>query len=99
MRDVKLIDTKSRACAAVSVNDEGFQALIKRGETFLEVWQYNAEHCLSMSYVPTYRDGVSVRTPRPENVSDVASILESVFFFVTGQRIDFDFEVVLDDVS
>lgn len=99
MRDVKLIDTKNRACAAVSVNDEGFQGSIKCGEMFLEVWQYNTVHCLSVSYVPTCRDGVSVRTPRPENVSDVATILESAFFFVTGHRIEFDFEVVLDDVS
>lgn len=99
MRDVKLIDTKNRACAVANFHDEGFDASIKRGGMFLDVRQHNAAHCLSMSYVPTYRDSVSVRTPRPENVSDVASILESAFFFVTGQRIDFDFEVVLDDPS
>ena len=97
MRDIRLIDTKNCACAAVSVDDEGFQASIKRGEMFLDVWQYNTEHSLSMSYVPTCRDGVSVRTPRPENVSGVAVILESAFFFVTGQHIKFDFEVFMED--
>ena len=51
-----------------------------------------------MSYVPLYRDGVSVRFPRAETVSDVVVILESTFFFVTGQVIKFDFEVCVEDV-
>lgn len=96
MRDVKLIDTKNRACAVASFHNEGFNASIKRGEMIFEVRQFNAEHCMSMSYVPSNSDAVRVRTPRPERVSDVATILESAFFFVTGQRIEFDFEVVED---
>jgi hypothetical protein len=98
MSDIKLIDTKNRACAVVSLRDDGFDASIMRGETFLDVRQHNVEHCLSMSYVPTYRDDVTVRTLRPETVSEVAMILESAFFFVTGQRIKFDFEVCAEDV-
>lgn len=98
MRDVKLIDTKNRACAVAEFRDDGFDGVIKRGETFLDVRQHNAEHCMSMSYVPIYRDGVMVRTPRPETVSEVAVILESAFFFVTGEFIKFDFEVCTEDV-
>lgn len=98
MRDIKLIDTKNRACAVVSFNDEGFDASIKRGELFLDVRQHNATHCRSMAYVPTCRDGVTVRTTRPETVSEVATILESAFFFVTGDFIKFDFEVCVEDV-
>jgi hypothetical protein len=98
MRDVKLIDTKNRACAVASFRDDGFDALVKRGKMFLDVRQHNVEHCLSMSYVPTYRDGVTVRSLRPETVSEVATILESAFFFVTGVFIKFDFEVCAEDV-
>ena len=93
MRDVKLIDTKNRACAVASFRDDGFDASIKRVKMFLDVRQHNAEHCMSMSYAPTYHDDVTVWSPRLETVSDVAAILESAFFFVTGQRIEFDFEV------
>ena len=98
MRDIKLIDTKNRACAVASFRDDGFDASIKRGKTFLDVRQYSAEHCMSMSYVPTRHDDVTVRTLPPETVSEVAVILESAFFFVTGQRIKFDFEVCTEDV-
>lgn len=98
MRDIKLIDTKNRVLAVAKFHDDGFNGLVKRGEMVLEVWQHNANHCLSMSYVPTYRDGVSVRCPRAETASDVAVILESVFLFVTGQSIKFDFEVCVEDV-
>jgi hypothetical protein len=98
MRDIKLIDTKNRACAVASFRDDGFDASIKHGKMFLDVRQYNADHCVSMSYVPTYRDGVAVRTPRPETVSEVATILESAFFFMTGKFIEFDFEVCVEDV-
>ena len=51
-----------------------------------------------MSYVPGNFDGVRVWTPRPEDAEDVATILESVFFFVTGERIKFDFEVCVEDI-
>lgn len=98
MRDVKLIDTKNRACAVANFHDEGFDASIKHGEMILDVRQYNAAHCLSMSYIPSSSEEVTVRAPRPECVSDVATILESAFFFVTGQRIEFDFEVRREDV-
>lgn len=97
MRDIKLIDTKNCACAVASFRDDGFDASIKRGKMLLDVRQHNAEHCMSMSYVPTYRDDVTVRTSRPETVSEVAVILESAFFFVTGQCIKFDFEVCTED--
>lgn len=99
MRDIKLIDTKNRACAVASFRDDGFDASIKRGEMIFEVRQFNAEHCMSMSYVPSNFDAVRVRTPRPETVSEVATILESAFFFVTGQLIKFDFEVCAEDVQ
>lgn len=98
MRDVKLIDTKNRACAVASFHDDGFNASIKRGKMLLDVRQHNVEHGMSMSYVPTYRDDVTVRTLRPETVSEVATILECAFFFVTGQHIKFDFEVCAEDV-
>lgn len=98
MRDIKLIDTKNRVCAVASFRDGGFDASIKRGEVFLDVRQYNATHCRSMAYIPTCCDGVTVRTTRPESVSDVATILESAFFFVTGDRIKFDFEVCTEDI-
>ena len=98
MRDVKLIDTKNRACAVASFHDGGFDASIKRGGMFLDVRQYNATHCRSMAYIPSSSEGVTVRTSRPEDVSDVAIILESAFFFVTGQRIKFDFEVCTEDI-
>jgi hypothetical protein len=98
MRDIRLIDTKNLACAVVSFRDDGFDASIKRGEMFLDVRQHNVEHCMSMSYVPTRRDDVMVRTMCPETVSEVATILESAFFFVTGQLIKFDFEVCMEDV-
>lgn len=98
MGDIKLIDTKNRACAVASFRDDGFDASIKHGKMFLDVRQYNVERCMSMSYVPTYRDDVTVRTLRPETVSEVAVILESAFFFVTGQCIKFDFEVCVEDV-
>lgn len=97
MRDVKLIDTKNRACAVVNLHDEGLDGSIKYGEMLLDVRQYNAAHCLSMSYIPSSSEDVTVRSPRPECVSDVATILESAFFFVTGQRIEFDFEVCMED--
>ena len=99
MRDVKLIDTKNRACAVASFRDDGFDASIKRGEMFLDLRQHNAVHCRSMAYIPTSSEGVTVRVPRPESVSDVAMILESAFFFVTGQRIEFDFEVRTEDIQ
>ena len=98
MRDVKLIDTKNRACAVASFRDGGFDASIKRGEMFLDVRQHNATHCRSMAYIPSSSEGVTVRVPRPEDVSDVATILESAFFFVTGQWIKFDFEVCTEEV-
>ena len=98
MRIIKLIDTKNRACAVANFHDEGFGASIKRGAMFLDVRQYNATHCRSMAYIPSASEGVTVRTPRPEDVGDVATILESAFFFVTGQRIEFDFEVCAEDV-
>lgn len=98
MRDIRLIDTKNRACAVASFRDDGFDASIKRGTMFLEVRQHNVEHCMSMSYVPTCRDGVTVRTLRPETVSEVAMILECAFFFVTGECIRFDFEVRAEDL-
>lgn len=97
MRDIKLIDTKNRACAVASFHDDGFNASIKCGKALLDVRQHNAEHHMSMSYVPTHHDGVTVRTSRPETVRDVAMVLESAFFFVTGQRIEFDFEVCMED--
>lgn len=98
MRDVKLIDTKNCACAVANFHDEGFDASIKRGGMFLDVRQHNAAHCRSMAYIPTSAEGVTVRTSRPETVGDLATILESAFFFVTGQRIEFDFEVCVEDV-
>ena len=98
MHDVKLIDTKNRACAVAKFCDDGFDGLIKRGEMILEVDHHNATHQLSMSYVPENFDGVRVRTPCPEDAKDVATILESAFFFVTGQHIEFDFEVRTEDV-
>lgn len=98
MRDIKLIDTKNRACAVAKFRNDGFDGLIKRGETILEVDHHNAAHQLSMSYVPENFDGVRVRTPSPEDAKDVAMIFESAFFFVTGQRIEFDFEVCMEDV-
>lgn len=98
MRVIKLIDTKNRACAVAKFRDDGFDGVIKRGKTILEVNHYNSDHQLSMSYVPENFDGVRVRTPRPEDVKDVATIYESVFFFVTGQSIEFDFEVCTEDV-
>ena len=99
MRDVKLIDTKNRACGVTKFRDDGFDGVIKRGETILEVDHHSAAHRLSMSYVPENFDGVRVRGPRPEDAEDVAAILESAFFFVTGQRIEFDFEVLTEDVQ
>lgn len=98
MRDIKLIDTKNRACAVASFRDDGFDASIKRGEAFLEVIHFNAVQHQSMSYAPSESSVVKVRTPRPETVSEAAVILESAFFFVTGQRIKFDFEVCVEDV-
>lgn len=98
MRDVKLIDTKNRVSAVAKFCDDGFDGLIKRGEMILEVDHRNATHQLSMSYVPENFDGVRVRTPRPEDAKDVAMIFESAFFFVTGQRIEFDFEVCTEGV-
>ena len=98
MRDVKLIDTKNRVCAVAWFCDDGFDGVIKRGEMVLEVDHRNAARQLSMSYVPENFDGVRVRTPRPEDAKDVAMIFESAFFFVTGQRIEFDFEVCVEDV-
>lgn len=98
MRDVKLIDTKNRVSAVAKFRDDGFDGLIKREEMTFEVDHYDAVHQLSMSYVPENFDGVRVRTPRPEDVKDVAMIFESAFFFVTGQRIKFDFEVCVEDV-
>lgn len=98
MRDVKLIDTKNRVCAVAKFRDDGFDGVIKRGETVLEVDHYIADHQLSMSYVPGNFDGVRVRTPRPEDANDVAMIFESALFFVTGQRIEFDFEVIMEDI-
>jgi hypothetical protein len=98
MRDVKLIDTKNRVCAVAKFRGDGFDGAIKHGETILEVDHHIAEHQLSMSYVPENFDGVRVRAPRPEGANDVATILESAFFFVTGQRIVFDFEVCMEDV-
>ena len=98
MCDVKLIDTKNRACAVAKFRDDGFDGVVKRGETVLKVDHHSAVHQLSMSYVPENFDGVRVRTPRPEDVSDVAVIFESAFFFVMGQRIEFDFEVCAEDV-
>lgn len=97
MRDIKLIDTKNRACAVAKFRDDGFEGVIKLGEKILEVDHHIVVHQLSMSYVPENFDGVRVRTSRPETVSDVAMILESAFFFVTGQRIEFDFEVCEED--
>lgn len=97
MRDIKLIDTKNRVSAVATFRDDGFDGLIKRGEMILEVDHHNAAHQLSMSYVPENFDGVRVRTPRPEDAKDVAMIFESAFFFVTGQRIEFDFEVCTED--
>lgn len=99
MRDIKLIDTKNRACAVAKFRDDGFDGLIKRGETILEVDHHNAEHRLSMSYVPENFDGVRARSPHPEDAKDVATILECAFFFVTGQRIEFDFEVCVEDAQ
>lgn len=98
MRDVKLIDTKNRVSAVAKFRDDGFDGVIKRGEMILEVNHHNAAHQLSMSYVPENFDGVRVRTPCPEDAKDVALILESAFFFVTGRRIEFDFEVVVEDM-
>ena len=98
MRDVKLIDTKNRACAVANFRDGGFDASIKRGAMFLDVRQYNATHCTSMAHISSSSEGVTVRAPRPESVRDVAMILESAFFFVTGQRIEFDFEVCVEAV-
>ena len=98
MRVIKLIDTKNRACAVAKFRDDGFDGVIKRGKTILEVNHHNSDHQLSMSYVPENFDGVTVWSPRPETVSDVAVILESAFFFVTGQRIEFDFEVCTEDM-
>lgn len=98
MRDIKLIDTKNRACAVASFRDGGFDASIKCGEVFLDVRQYNATHCRSMAYIPSSSEGVTVRVPRPEDVRDVATILECAFFFVMGQRIGFDFEVCTEDI-
>ena len=99
MSDVKLIDTKNRVCAVAKFRDDGFDGLIKRGEMILEVVHHNAAHQLSMSYVPENFDGVRVRTPRPEDAKDVATIFESVFFFVMGQWIEFDFEVCVEDIQ
>lgn len=99
MRDVKLIDTKNRVCAVASFRDDGFDASIKRGGTLLDVRQHNAEHCVSMSYIPSTSEGVTVTTLRPDTVSEVATILESAFLFVTGQRIKFDFEVCTEDMQ
>lgn len=99
MRDVKLIDTKNRVSAVAKFRDDGFDGLIKCGETIFEVVHHNAAHQLSMSYVPENFDGVRVRTPRPEDAKDVALILESAFFFVTGQCTKFDFEVCVEDVQ
>ena len=98
MRGIKLIDTKNRACAVANFRDGGFDASIKRGEVFLDVRQYSATHCRSMAYIPSSSEGVTVRSPRPESVGDVAVILECAFFFVTGQRIEFDFEVCTEVV-
>jgi hypothetical protein len=98
MRDIKLIDTKNRVCAVAKFRDDGFDGLIERGKTVLEVDHHNATHRLSMLYVPENFDGVRVRTPHPEDAKDVATILESAFFFVTGQRIEFDFEVLMEDI-
>lgn len=98
MRDVKLIDTKNRVCAVAKFRDDGFDGVVKRGETILKVDHHSAAHQLSMSYVPENFDGVTVRTPRPEDVKDVATILESAFFFVTGRRVEFDFEVCTEDI-
>lgn len=98
MRDIKLIDTKNRVCAVAKFRDDGFNGMVKCGEMILEVDHHNAAHQLSMSYVPENFDGVRVRAPRPEDAKDVAMILESVFFFVTGQAIKFDFEVCAEDV-
>ena len=98
MRDVKLIDTKNRACAVANFRDGGFDASIKHGEMFLDVRQYNATHCQSMAYIPSSSEGVTVKVPRPETVSDAAMILESAFFFVTGERLEFDFEVCMEDI-
>ena len=99
MRDIKLIDTKNRACAVAKFRDDGFDGVIKRGEMILKVDHYNSAHQLSMSYVPENFDGVRVRTPRPEDARDVAMIFESAFFFVTGQFIKFDFEVCTEGVQ
>lgn len=99
MRDVKLIDTKNRVSAVARFRDDGFDGLIKCGGMILEVDHHNAAHQLSMSYVPENFNGVRVRTPRPEDVKDVAMILESALFFVIGQRINFDFEVFVEDVQ
>ena len=98
MRDIKLIDTKNRACAVANFHAGGFDASIKRGEVFLDVRQHNATHCRSMAYIPSSSEGVTVRTPRSESVGDVATILESAFFFVMGERIEFDFEVCTEDI-
>lgn len=98
MSDVKLIDTKNCATAVAKFRDDGFDGVIKYGEMILEIDHHDALHHLSVSYVPENFDGVRVRAPRPEDAEDVATILESVFFFVTGQRIEFDFEVCVDDV-
>lgn len=98
MRDVKLIDTKNRACAVANLHDEGFEASVKQGEVVLGVRQFNSVERLSMSFIPSRSKEVMVRSPRPECVSDVATVLESAFFFVTGQRLEFDFEVRREDV-
>lgn len=97
MRDIKLIDTKNCVSAVAKFRKDGFDGLIKRGETILAVDYYDSDHQLSMSYVPENFDGVRVRTPHSEDAKDVATIFESAFFFVTGQRIEFDFEVCMED--
>lgn len=99
MRDVMLIDTKNRVSAVAKFRDDGFDGVIKRGEMVLEVVHHNSTYQLSMSYVPENFDGVRVRAPLPEGAGDVATIFESAFFFVTGQRIEFDFEVCMEDVQ
>ena len=98
MRDVKLIDTKNRVSAVAKFRNDGFDGLIKRGEMIFEVDHHKSVRQLSMSYVPGNFDGVKVMTPYPEDAKDVAAIFESAFFFVTGQRIEFDFEVCTEDV-
>ena len=98
MRDVKLIDTKNRVSAVAKFRYDGFDGLIKRGEMIFEVDYHSTSRQLSMSYVPENFDGVRVRSPYPKDAKDVATIFESAFFFVTGQRIKFDFEVCMEDI-